>query len=120
DMNEGSSHEEPGVNVSHGGLAFLAASRLDTGRMVQVRINEVVPPFEAKARVAWCQPQEDRFIVGVEFMDSRDAYRSRMVQQVCAIEQFQQSMLQEQNREVSRGEAAAEWIRRHAAAFPQG
>ncbi len=112
-------HAAPGLNVSHGGLAFTAQDPLEPGRTIQIRIDEVVPPFEAKARVAWCRTHMGGYMIGVEFLDAKDAFRSRMVQQVCAIEQFQREMSIEEGRPVSRAEAASVWVERNAASFPQ-
>lgn len=68
---------EEGVNVSHGGLAFHATRCPDVGEVLQLRIPTVDPVFEAPARVAWCRPERGRFLVGVQFLDSRAAFRSR-------------------------------------------
>src|SRR5687767_14277328 len=68
------------VNVSTGGLAFVSEESLEPGSTVDVRIDQVVPTFEAHAQVAWCRPEGDRFLIGVSFLDASDAFRSRMVQ----------------------------------------
>jgi hypothetical protein len=80
----------------------------------------VDPPFEAMARVAWCRPDGDAFLVGVEFLDSDDAFQSRMVQQVCSIENYKQDVAAKEGRVLSSQEAAAEWISKFAGRFPAG
>src|SRR5690606_17195800 len=65
-----SAHQELGTNVSYGGLAFTSEVCLDVGEVIELRIPTVVPPFEARARVVWCRPEEGRFLVGVEFLDA--------------------------------------------------
>jgi hypothetical protein len=42
-----------------------------------------------------------------------------MVEQVCHIEDYRRSVLRTERRELSLDEAAAEWIAKHAADFPQ-
>lgn len=105
-------------NVSFGGLAFVSAVPMEPGSTVDIRISAVQPAFNAQARVAWCQPEDSRFQVGVQFLDSNDAFRSRMVEQVCAIERYREQVLQTEGRSLNPDEAAAEWIRRYADRFP--
>lgn len=107
-----------GVNVSSGGLAFLYDACPLVGDIVRIRIPSVDPPFEARARVVWCRPEDERFLVGVEFLDTADAFRARMVEQVCAVEQYRAKALEEEGRQLSSQEAAAEWIGRYAGRFP--
>ncbi len=109
---------EQGLNVSFGGLAFATDACLDTGEVIELRIPTLVPPFEARARVAWCEPEADRFLVGVQFLDASDAFRSRMVQQVCAIESYREEIRRNEGRRLSPREAATEWIERYAGRFP--
>lgn len=109
---------EQGVNVSHGGLAFTSDARLEPGRIVKLRIPTVEPPFEARARVAWCRPEDGRFLIGAEFLDPDDAFQSRMVQQVCTIENYRREVLEREGRALDTNEAAAEWIRKYGGRFP--
>jgi hypothetical protein len=109
-----------GVNISYGGLAFSIPKCLDIDDVIALRIPTVDPPFEAMARVAWCRPDGDAFLVGVEFLDSDDAFQSRMVQQVCSIENYKQDVAAKEGRVLSSQEAAAEWISKFAGRFPAG
>ena len=105
-------------NISLGGLAFTCDKHWDVGSLIQIRIPFVIPPFEVTGKVAWCQPQkDDYFDVGVEFMELHDAFRVRMVEQACQIEDYKKR-LERQGRKISIEEAAMEWIRLYAAEFP--
>jgi hypothetical protein len=106
------------VNVSYGGLAFESDECPGIGDTLQLRIATVDPPFEARGRVAWCRPEGDGFLVGVQFLDSSDAFQSRMVQQVCAIENYRKELEQNDGRVLSTEEAAVEWIAKFAGRFP--
>jgi hypothetical protein len=106
------------VNVSTGGLSFVSDEHHALGAIIQVRIPTVDPPFEARARVVWIKPEGDGYCVGVEFLDANDAFRSRMVEQVCAIEQYRGEVRENEGRELTPHEAAAEWIGRFAGRFP--
>jgi hypothetical protein len=106
-----------GVNISEGGLAFTVDECLPDNSIIELRIPTVTPPFEAQARVAWCRAEGAKYLVGVQFLDANDAFQSRMVQQVCAIEQYRQEQ-KEQGRVLNSQQAAAEWIKRFAGRFP--
>jgi hypothetical protein len=55
--------------------------------------------------------------IGVAFEDSLDAFRIRMVEQVCQIERYRLSVLGCEGRELTTEEAAREWIARYADQF---
>ena len=106
-------------DVSLGGLALQSGFAVPVGSIVDVRIPCVQPPFEAHARVAWCQARNDEsFELGVTFLDAEDAFLARMVEQVCHIEEYRKSVQRTEQRILSPEEAALEWIDKHAARFP--
>ena len=105
-------------NVSLGGLAFRTEVCPRIGALLQLRMPTVNPPFLAEARVAWCRPENGAYLVGARFIDASAAFRSRMVQQVCAIEQYRREVQEREGRALSSQEAAAEWIERYADRFP--
>lgn len=115
---DGEAAQGTGLNVSHGGLAFVSELCPAEGATIEIAIPDVSPPFQAHARVAWCRPEADAFLVGVEFLDSSDAFRARMVEQVCTIERYRQEVRETEGRELSTHDAAAEWIRKYAGRFP--
>jgi hypothetical protein len=105
-------------SIGMGGLAFHCARRLEPGSVVHLRIPHVDPEFETDARVVWCSDIEGGSELGVEFLNSDDAYRTRMVEQVCQIENYRQQVLNTEGRKLSPEEAAREWIDGYAAHFP--
>jgi len=105
-------------NVSLGGLAFRSQADLPRGSIVILRIPHVRPQFSARARVVWCSAVNGAFEVGVEFLDVESAYRGRMVEQVCHIEQYRRDARKREGRELTSEEAAAEWIAKYASGFP--
>ena len=107
------------LNVSEGGLAFAAVECLPIDSIIELRIPTVEPPFEAKARVAWCREENGAYLVGVQFLDRNDAFQSRMVQQVCSIESYRQEEMQK-GRTLDSQQAAADWIVKYAGRFPDG
>jgi PilZ domain len=105
-------------NVSLGGLAFESDGELEPGIIVEVRIPFVRPMFETKARVVWCSAREGGFELGVAFLDPEDAFRARMVEQVCHIENYKKVVYETEGRLLTAEQAAMEWMRKYASQFP--
>lgn len=106
-------------NVGFGGLAFESNFCPQVGNLIEIRIPTVDPPFIAKARVAWCRSEPDGgYMIGASFLDASDAFRSRMVQQVCSIENYRKEVKAEEGRDLTPQEASAEWIAKYAGRFP--
>jgi len=106
-------------NLSLGGLALQSGYGFVPGAFVVIRITLVRPAFESPGRVVWCVACRDDFELGVEFLNSDDAFRARMVEQVCYIENYRLSVLREEGRRLSLDEAAREWISKFACDFPE-
>jgi len=105
-----------------GGLAFLFHQTVEPGTLLLIRISHVRPEFETEARVAWCRVLEDEedvaIEVGVQFLNSEDAFRARMVEQVCHIDEYRRRVRAIEKRDLSPEEAAMEWVEKFAALFP--
>ena len=111
---------QPAINISEGGLSFVSEEDIPVGTTIEIRIAEVDPPFEAHARVVWTRTEDDGHCIGVQFLDADDAFRARMVEQVCAIDSYRRQVEADEGRVLSRDEAAQEWIKRYAGRFPTG
>jgi hypothetical protein len=105
-------------DLSIGGLAIESAQQFTAGTIVQVDIPFVDPPFRSRARVAWCMPRPSGYRLGVEFLESGDAFRGRMVEQVCYIQSYKKSVCEKEGRTISIEQAAIEWIGKYAGQFP--
>lgn len=109
----------PTRDIGQGGLALRHGCAVAPGREVAIGIGFVQPAFRARARVAWCRPHPlSGYELGVTFVDADDAYRARMVEQLCHIEDYRRSVQRTEGRRLDIEEAAAEWIARFAASFP--
>jgi hypothetical protein len=106
------------LNVSVGGLAFQSVVSHEPGTIVDLRIPIVRPEFETKARVVWCTRYGSGFELGVEFLEAEDAFRARMVEQVCHIEDYKKEVHRTEGRTLTSEQAAQEWIGKYAAQFP--
>lgn len=112
-------HASRGINdIGIGGLAFCCDCALERGMVVEIRIPLVRPPFEMNGRVAWCRERGEFFELGIEFLADDDAFRARMVEQVCYIENYRGQVAATEGRILSSEEAALEWITKFAADFP--
>ncbi len=120
EVTQGEQHEHDLVhNVSLGGLAFETDHALPIGTVIGLRIDAVRPPFSTTARVVWCKSLAERFELGVEFLEASAAFRARMVEQVCHIEQHKQHVHKTEGRVLTSQQAAMEWIEAFASKFPQ-
>lgn len=89
-----------------------------TGDILTVRISISKPEFEAQGTVSWCMPQDDEYLIGLEFLKQDDAFLARMVEQVCHIEQYKNEILKTEGRQMNSKQAALEWIQKFASKFP--
>jgi len=105
-------------DISLGGLSFSSRRALPMGSVVGVKIPVTEPPFEAHARVKWCLASHDGYEIGVEFIDVNDAYRARMVEQICHIEHYRLWVKEVEGRDIGSEDAALEWIGKFAEDFP--
>ena len=81
--------------------------------------NHTDPAFRARVRVVWCRRTERGYRIGARFADAEDAFRARMVEQLCAIEDYRRRALEREGRHLSAEAAAHEWIERFADDFPR-
>jgi len=108
------------TNVSLGGLAFVSPEPLEILDRVRVCIPILEHDNTLIGNVVWCEKSDsgDEFEIGIEFEKSRDAFRLRMIEQVCHIEHYRKEVMQSEGRELSAQEAAREWISKYAGDFP--
>ena len=107
-------------DVSFGGLSFRSHLYIKAGTRINIRISAVNPVFEAVVIVRWCRKRDgDYYDVGVAFCDPEDAFKTRMVEQVCHIEHYKREVLEKEGRQLTSEQAALEWIERYASKFPR-
>jgi hypothetical protein len=103
-------------DLSEGGLCCRSHVEFSRGERVRIRIPVGAPDFEADGRVAWCRKDGEGYRVGVEFTGEADAFKARMVEQVCQIERYHRQQVAT-GRSVSEEDAAREWVDQYAARF---
>lgn len=118
------SHQHPGQrtlptnNISKGGLAFVSHEAIRPGSVIDISIRITRPTFNVRGMVRWCRKAGNGWDIGAQFVNKEDAFRVRMIEQVCHIEHYKQEVVQREGRRLSSEHAAREWIEKHAAQFP--
>lgn len=120
-IHDGKNHTEccSMTSISQGGFSCEVENYLTVGSIVEIDILSITPKYHGKGEVVWCKAKDRHFEVGVCFTDVREAFKSRMVQQVCQIEHYKNIVYEREGRILDGNEAAAEWIQKHAADFAQ-
>lgn len=106
-------------NLSLGGLAFSSPQPLPLGQSVTIGIESKPDPLRAIGHVVWCSQQNEHFEIGLAFDSPVDAYKVRMVEQICHIEQYRRDLAKREGRILSQEQAAREWIEKYADSFAQ-
>ncbi len=82
-------HAEYTKNISFGGLCFQAGHPVELGTLLVLRFPSINPDMEVSGKVVWCTVKKERVLIGVEFLDENDAYRARIIEEICHIADFQ-------------------------------
>jgi hypothetical protein len=106
------------TNVSLGGLAFLSQQPFEVLQRVRICIPLLQQDNHLVGIVVWCEKSGKSYEIGIEFEKSRDAFRLRMIEQICHIEHYRKEVERLEGRELSAQEAAGEWISKYAGDFP--
>ena len=111
-------------NICNGGFACAVSEPIAVGSAVQLRIPLIWPDYRGCGIVVWCndaQAMRDAaplYEVGIEF-GAQDVFKTKMVEQLCQIEQYRQQILAEEGRVLDSETAAQEWIERYAKEFSE-
>ena len=104
-------------NLSMGGMCCEVDSFIASGTEIVINIPLVKPSYEGHGVVVWCRPHDDHYELGIRFDEAEEAFKSRMVSQVCQIEHYKKQILEDEGRELDGEQAALEWISKYAADF---
>ena len=108
----------PVHNTGLAELAFDFPRRFNVGEVVMLRLPSVNESAEICGKVIWLAKSADGYVIGVSFYSENEAFRMRMLEQICHIEAYRKAELASEGRKLSSEEAAAEWIACYAASFP--
>ena len=102
-----------------GELAVHCKSPFPMGAKVILDIQIPDTAAELSGKVIWSYKAEHGYLLGVSFQSQSEAYRMRMIEQVCHIEAYRESLRTTAGRHLNREEAAIEWIARYSKDFPE-
>lgn len=105
-------------NISSGGFACAVNEPIAVGAAIQLRIPLIWPEYRGCGVVVWCRPAPPCYEVGIEF-GLQDAFKTKMVEQLCQIEHYRQQVLNDEGRELDSEQAAGEWIALYASEFSE-
>lgn len=104
-------------NLSAGGLCFITDQPVKVGEVIEFDIPVAKLDYHGRGVIVWRREQaEKKYEVGVRFTSDDEYFRTRMVEQVCQIEDYRQRLALK-GRRLSSEEAALEWIERYSANF---
>ncbi len=101
-----------------GELAFHFPMMIAVGALLSVRVPSVNAQTELRGQVIWLAQSVHGFVIGMSFQTEAEAFRMRMIEQICHIEDYRQQVFDTEGRDLNPEQAASEWIDHHAAAFP--
>lgn len=101
-----------------GGLVFLTKHAISPGTRVWISISYSQFDFITEAKVIWCHKYQHGSELGVEFLNADNAFRLRMVEQICHIENYRLELSRNEGRTLTADEAAIEWVTKYSADFP--
>lgn len=105
-------------NISSGGFACAVDEPVEVGSAVHLRIPVIWPDYHGCGWVVWCRPASRRYEIGIEF-GPQDLFKTKMVEQLCQIEDYRRQVLSDEGRELDSEAAAREWISLYAREFSE-
>ena len=102
---------------------FFSGDRVHLPLEVLERVTVIIPVLnrnnQLSGNVVWCEKTDRGYEIGIKFERSRDAYRLRMIEQICHIEHYRKEVERLEGRRLDSQQAAEEWIARYAKDFPE-
>jgi len=107
------------INISKGGLLFLAKKPVREDSLVNIRLPFQDKIFSVRAKVVHCAKSMDSSLynVGVSFYRFTDAFKTKLVEQLYLISEYRDLRSIQLGREMSMEEASKEWIKRYSDRF---
>ncbi|KJJ84804.1 type IV pilus assembly PilZ [Candidatus Omnitrophus magneticus] len=106
---------------SEGGLLFASKHEVFPDEIIILKIPLYDKNFEIRAKVIYTakspEPEIDQFKVAVVFCSPSDAFRIKLVEQICLIEEYRIYRSLALTREILLQDASNEWIARYSEKF---
>lgn len=114
EINQGDLQTQNLQNVSAGGLCFFSDQHIPQGVSISINIPHLKHSFTENCSVAWCTKVDDKYRIGVMFENDLTAFRLKMIEQVCHIEDYRKEIYVTEGRKLSAEEASQEWLDKFA------
>ena len=101
-------------NISLGGLSFRSSKAYVSGIDVKIKGVTLDDMPEIEGKIVWCKRNRNSYNVGVEFREPEAKFGIRILEQLFQIENYRRSVKRTEKRDLTREQAAAEWIRKYA------
>jgi len=107
------------VNVSEGGLLFMAKNDVQPGTIINIQIPLYEKTFKIKAQVVHTNKDSETglFKIGCFFCSYSDAFKVKLIEQIYLIEEYRVLRSLQLGREISLREASEEWVKRYSERF---
>lgn len=103
-------------DISQGGFACQLGRALFPGNKVTLNIPCLDQCQRVSGKVVYCNSGTNGYRVGIQFDDEKEAFKIKMVEQVCQIEHYRRE-LRRDGRELDVETAAREWIKHYGKEF---
>lgn len=105
-------------DISLGGVACHSRCPFFQGDWVELKVPVLGDEARYQGVIAWCQKKhKNDYLLGIEFTDSDNLFRARMIEQICQIERYRKRHAAATGELLTSEQAAQRWINRHAASF---
>ncbi len=107
------------IDVSEGGLLFVAKRDVPPGTMIDLQMPVYDKIFKIRARVVHNRKDEssELYRIGVEFESYADAFKVKLIEQIYLIEEYRVLRSLQDGKDMSLKEASQEWISRYSKRF---
>lgn len=99
-------------------LDFDCTEQVNEGSGIRIYIYVRNKVYMFVGQVCGVKQGESGYKVSVKFPDYREEYKVRLIEQICHIEHYRTSALEQEGRKLTGQEAAEEWISKFARTFP--
>lgn len=105
-------------NLGDGCLTCYLTKELKPGEPVTLSVPAIKQPCAVSGCVTRCERFAQGFEVSILFKDATEAFKSKMLEQVCQIEHYRRELLR-QGRSLDLETAAHEWIEQYSDQFSE-
>jgi len=101
-----------------GQLSFHFPMMIAVGVLLSICIPSINAQEKLQGQVTSISQSSHGFMIAMSFQSETEAFRMRMLEQLCQIEDYRQHVLEREGRQLNQEQAASEWIDYYAATFP--